>query len=318
MADIGHLVARIAELEGEVARLKEKAGETRQRRIALGIVLEKVVQGDVFGQWIELLRRAHFPGPTYRMRPLYVVQGRNQLVTQALEAPVDAWDDFYFYDSDMLPEVELVSRLVELADSPLYQSPSGGVICGHYYGRDVPHELQLFQPRPERKGLYFIPPDRWLPALIRARQQYLDRQPADLIPIGGGGTGSMLIRRDVLQRMQDLKGRGNIFETHEIGQEVRVEMAGGPTSWAGETWSEDIWFCIEVAERLGVQVYGDTDLRMSSAHLAERRVSIDDYIRSHAVMTGNPPPPRQLAIPQGYALQPMNRQQRRAIARGLG
>jgi hypothetical protein len=314
--DLGKLVARIAELEGELEHWRPKH---RPRRIALAMIVEKQAAGDVLGQWLEILRRSWWPGPVFRMRPIYVVWGRNSITAGALDRPGDDWTDLYWIDSDMLPDVGLVSRLYELTSMPEYLAPDGGVICGSYYGRGYPFELQLFEKRPQEQGLFFIPPQRWLPLLEQARRLYLELKSAPLLPIGGGGTGSMLIRRDVLQRMQDLKGRGQVWDTPPIPPEMLAKLKAAGEDKPGGTWSEDVWFCVEVAEKLGIQVYADTDLRLSSAHMWEDRVGPNHYVAGHSVPNGYHLEKQVGDLPVGYEVQPVPdprpRRERRAAAR---
>lgn len=244
-------------------------------------MLEKSAPGAVLGQWLEILRRRYWPGPTFRLRPLYVVDARNQLTALALERR--DWQDFYFIDSDQLPDAGLVDRLLEITEMPAYQAKTGGVVVGSYYGRGWPFEVQLFDGDPERDGMRFLAPDRWVPLLMQAKRDYLELKPGRLISVGGGGTGSMLIRRDVLERMQGLKGRGHVWETPAIEPRLlaKLRTQGGPPP--SGTWSEDIWFCIEVRRRLGIQVLADTDLRMASGHIWEDIAGPDHYLAAHTV-----------------------------------
>src|ERR1700682_5819417 len=170
-----------------------------ERRVALAIPLEKTVAGEVFGQWIELLRRHAWPGPGFRFRPAYIVPARNGLTQRALLRA--DWDDFLWVDSDIAPDTGLPERIAELTAMPSYLAPTGGVVCGAYYQREFPFETQLSNPHPELTGLQFIHPSRWIAALELARQRYEAGQPAPVLEAGGGGTGLMLIRRDVLERL---------------------------------------------------------------------------------------------------------------------
>src|SRR5437588_135749 len=81
-------------------------------------------------------------------------------------------------------------------------------------------------------------------------------QPADLIPVAGGGTGIMLIRRDVLERLAAKKGTPRIWEARTPSDAMRkkFDREGKPITM----WTEDINFCLEVHRLLGVQIMGDT------------------------------------------------------------
>jgi hypothetical protein len=280
------------------------------RRVAIAMAIEKVAPGDVLGQWLELLRRTYWPGPIFKLRPAYIVQARNGLTKQALLR--GDWDDLLWVDSDILPDTGLPSRIAELVERPDYNAPAGGVVCGAYYGREYPFEVQLYNQHPELEGLQFIHPSRWLPALAHSKRCYEAHQSAPLLPCGGGGTGLMLIRRDVLERMAEMKGPGSIWETPALEPALAERVrAGGDER---DHWTEDVWFCVEVNKRLGVQVMADTDFRFSGAHENYDRIGPQHYIASHTMPPGYED--RPLKLPQGYqVIQPNRAARRRAAAR---
>jgi hypothetical protein len=286
------------------------------RTIALAIPLEKVVAGDVFGQWLTLLIEAlaippagiRFKKP-YRFRPAYIVPARNGLTEQALAEP--DWTDFLFWDSDILPAPGMLERLAELVTAPPYLADNGGVICGAYYLRSYPFEVQLFNPHPEAIGVQFIHPARWLAALKESQALRDAGKPAPLYPVGGGGTGIMLIRRDVLERLRDLKAPKPIWEAPPMEGKLleQVRAQGDDRAWGH--WTEDVFFCVEVAQRLGIQVYGDSDLRFTGAHMGDDRVGPQHYIASHTLPEGYES--AAPTLPKGYeVVQPqLNRAERR-------
>lgn len=281
--ELGRLVARVQELEGIRDSLLEQLGTERQRPpVALAIVVEKMAPGEVLGQWIEILRRRYWPGPTYTHRAYNVIEGRNRITTRALEQR-DDWQVFYWTDSDMLPDPGLIDRLEELCRHPSFLAKDGGVIVGPYYNRELPFEVQLYQENPLLEGMKFLRPDYWTRCLMEAKQNYLGRRPSRLIKVGGGGTGSMLIRRDVLERMQQLKGRGGIWEMPELPAKLVAELRRKGEDKPGARWGEDILFCHEVRYRLGVQVWADTDLRLTSGHVRTDIVGPDHYLAAHTV-----------------------------------
>src|SRR5439155_26959668 len=129
---------------------------------------------------------------------------------------------------------------------------------GTYYGRAYPYEVNLFNPHPEAEGMQFIHPARWLAALEVSKRCYVEHRSAPLYPVGGGGTGLMLIRRDVLERMQALKGINRAWETAPIEPELLKRIRASGEDRANGMWTEDVFFCMEVRQRLGITVLGDT------------------------------------------------------------
>jgi hypothetical protein len=246
------------------------------------MVIEKSVPGVVLSQWLKILRGRPWPGPTFPHRAYNVITERNLITTRALERPAADWQAFYFHDSDMVPDARIVSRLLELCRHPSFLAKDGGVIVGSYYARTPPFEVQIFDPHPELEGMQYLSPARWQPAIAEAKANYLKDRPGRLIKVGGGGTGSMLIRRDVLERMVERKGRGKVFELHPLGAELLEELRRKGEDRPGGTWTEDIWFCVEVRRLLGVQVLADTDLRLCSGHVeTEHIVTPDHYLAAH-------------------------------------
>jgi hypothetical protein len=285
-----------------------------RRTTALAIPLEKVVFGDVFGQWIELLRRTAWPGPVFRFRPAYIVPARNGLTAKALLR--GDWDDFLFIDSDIAPEVNLPERIAELTAMPAYLAADGGVVCGAYYQREYPFETQLYNPHPEMEGLQFIHPARWLRALEDAATARHAGQGAPVLEVGGGGTGLMLIRRDVLERMAAFKGADAIWETPAIEPKLLERVRAAGEDRANGVWTEDVWFCIEVRRRLGIRVMADTDLRFTGGHAGIDLKGPRDYIAAHTLPKGYED--AKPTLPFGYEVEQPNRAARRRIAAGRG
>lgn len=244
------------------------------------MVIEKQAPGEVLAQWLKVLRMGYWPGPVYPHRGYNVVEARNAVTARFLEGDAAA---LYWTDSDMLPDPGLADRLEELMQHPAFTARDGGVIVGSYYGRELPFEIQLFEPHPDVEGMRFLSPARWVPELMEAKQNYLKNRAGRLIKVGGGGTGSMLIRRDVLERMQERKGRGRVWEIKPLPERVHEQLRARGEDRPGGSWTEDIWFCVEVRRALGVQVLADTDLRLSSGHVTQQIVGPDHYLAAHTV-----------------------------------
>lgn len=293
-------MARIRTLEGELASYR---GQSEFTRVALGMVVEKYAPGETLGQWLKILRLGFWPGPTYPVREYHVDEARNIITQRFLEDPA-AKDvrAFYWTDSDMVPDSGLMTRLNELTRHPRFLAPDGGVIVGSYYLRAYPFEVQLWEHHPEvREAFRYLPPHRWVPLLTEGKKRYLEGRPGQLFPIGGGGTGNMLIRRDVLERMTELKGASKVWQIRPLSQAL-IEALKKRNEYDGrESWTEDLWFCMEVHRMLGIKVLADADLRLSAGHVMQQIVSHDHYLAAHTV-------PENVTLdtsrlPRGYAPQ---------------
>src|SRR5438105_6124387 len=268
-----------------------------ERRLAIAIIKERNVDSDVLIQWMAVLRRSFPPGPDpFTVPPGYIVNARNGVTELALKHP--DWDDLLWVDSDMLFAPDFGLRIRELTATRYWQSPSGGVVVGCYYDRRPPFEIQLFTTHgdPDTEGIFFLQADVWIPLLAEAEQRYLRHQPADLIPVAGGGTGIMLIRRDVIERLAAKKGTPRIWEAKTPSEAMRkkFDREGKPITM----WTEDINFCLEVNRLFGVQIMGDTDLRFSAAHMGSDRVGHEHYKAAHMVFHDG-----RLELPSGYEVK---------------
>src|SRR5207248_4647058 len=125
----------------------------------------------------------------------------------------------------------------------------------------------LFRLHGDTEGLRFIHPLQWLPILSKSMADYKAGRPGDLVRIGGGGAGLMLIRRDVLERLAKDKGPDHVWETPAIEPDLLVRVRAAGEDRAYGVWTEDVWFCFDVLKRYGIQVLADTDFRFSGAHV---------------------------------------------------
>lgn len=212
---------------------------------------------DVLMQWIHVLRESWWPGPTFTHRDLYPAEGRNVITTGAL---LDKrWDDFLFVDSDHMVPLHFMDRLAEYP-------PEVELVIGAYPGREYPFDLQAWDSVPDVEGLKAIHPER-VDAMLRKPGLYR---------VGGGGTGFMFLRRRVLERMQEVKGRGYTWEVRGLSPEMAEKLG------AGIVLGEDVVFCIETQRLLGVQAWLDTDPRVKSGHMQTRPISLDqDWRAAH-------------------------------------
>jgi hypothetical protein len=273
--------------------------------------LEKIVWGEVFKQWLGMLRQSFWEGPLFIFRGGYIVHARNEITHRALLR--GDWDDLLWIDSDIVPDVNLPTRVAELTASGPYLAPKGGVICGAYYGREYPFEVQLYTAHPEVEGLRFIHPATWMTVLEESFKARAERREAGLATVGGGGTGLMLIRRDVLERMAEFKGAEGVWEAPRLDPELRKRVQAGGDDRG--FWTEDVYFCVEVNRRLGIEVLADTDFRFCGGHVGSKIVGPEDYLAAHTMPPGHENDrPR---LPKGYEVvqPPRNRAERRALAR---
>jgi len=260
--------------------------------VGLAILSRSQVHFDVLAQWLIILRGTYWPGPTFTHRDLYPAEGRNVITEGALGR--DDWDDLLWVDSDHLPSPAFIERLAEY---PL----SAELVVGTYFAREYPFKLQAWDSDPEREGLFDVHP---------ARVDWLLDHPG-LHEVAGGGTGWMLIRRSVLERLRELKGPGNVWEVKGLSPELRERLG------LGLVLGEDVMFCTEARSLLGVQTWLDTDPRIESAHLGQLRVTRQEHRAAHFVALGaqGQIDPAALAR-EGRAIElPANRAERRALAK---
>jgi hypothetical protein len=258
--------------------------------IALAMVGRAMVSFKVVGQWIVALREAHWSGPTFVMPEIYaagawigVVPLRNLCTYTALKDKT--WSYLLWLDADHMVQPAIFERLQEHARANL------AVVGGLYYGRDYPFEVQAFSGRgPD--GVIYVQPSYLIPRLYPPR--------STIIPIAGCGTGCMLIRRDVLERMAELRGAGNIWRADRVDWERVVVLHEAGEHISG-VMTEDILFCLDVADHLGEQVWLDLDPRMETGHMGEEARGRMHYMASHAVGPGVDPD--NLKLPAGYKVQ---------------
>jgi hypothetical protein len=280
-------------------------------RIALGLTLGREIDTMIALRWLDLLRSHYWPGPIYAARRAYTVQARNIVIGDAM-AEAGAWDALLFWDSDQLPP-----KMV-----PAYGEWEGGfltaylswlcdtypVVGGLYYSReqrsDPAHGVFPFEPvayeRVEQgegraAGYRPLPPELLVP-MLRERGVYR---------VGGVGTGSMLIRQDVLQRLAALKGPASIVSAPPV-PEGATDRDGRPIP--GWQWTEDLWLCEEIRTLLEEEIYLDT--AAESAHQGDNVwISSEHYLAVRGLLPGQQAPAqpqRQGALIYGPDGAPLN------------
>lgn len=273
-------------------------------RIALAMVGRSTVSFEVVKQWIGCLRDTYWPGPTFLMPEIYaaghwigVVPLRNLVTYQALKDR--SWSYMLWLDADHLVTKGLFPRVQEHVDA------GRAVVCGLYYGRTYPHEVQAFsEPDPNGGGVLYVPSTELVPRLWPPR--------SELLEVAGGGTGCMLIRRDVLERLAELRGAGNVWHAGRVPWEEQMKLLDAGQDISG-VMTEDILFCLDVREQLGEQVWLDLDPRMETGHLGESPVDRRQYIAAHTVPAGVDP--AKLRLPAGYGVVNTERERARRLRR---
>ena len=242
--------------------------------IALAIVGRSTVPFKVMAQWIMALRHQHWPGPTFQMPEIYaaghwigVTPLRNLLTFKALQDP--SWDYLLWLDADHLVHHLLFERVAEHAADEL------PIVGGCYFSRDYPFEIQAFSRR-EAGGVHYVSPEILVPSLTGTSPSQ------KVMAVAGVGTGCMLIRRDVLESMAERRGAGGVWRVEAVPWEEQIKLLQAGEQISG-VLTEDILFCLDVADELGEQVWLDLDPRMETGHVGEEARDRRHYLAAHQV-----------------------------------
>lgn len=261
---------RIKELEAQL-----EAVTTPGRKFALAMTWHGWQHEETLKQWISLFWPTFGGGPVYHMRDLYVTESRNRITAGYLNADPDA--DLLWLDSDHFMNPYMVQRLREIPEHK-------GVVGGMYMGRGYPFDIQAWLTDAQVDGM--IPID---PAVL---MRWVEQEPG-LHPVAGCGTGTMMVRKRVLQEMQRIRGAGNVFHTEKLPDVLVRKISdqerkrGKDGSFIqGAEWSEDMQLCFDVQELLGERVYLDTDLRLHTGHEAAMIVDYRWWRAAHTVPEG--------------------------------
>lgn len=258
----------------------------RGRRIALGVTLLREVDAKAHLRWEQVLRSHWWPGPIFNGRGQYTVQGRNLVLKQAF-AELDAWDDLLFWDADQVPPLVVPGPLpngwaggwfTDYIDYLSEHEKDKDVIGGLYFSREDywqtdetgaikagPHEPVAYGSSGENTYRYLTPAE-----LVPMMQR------PDLYPVKAVGTGSMLIRKELLLELAALKAPKAIFEAPEL----KPGELGGVV---GSQWTEDVYFCHEVQTKLHKTIWLDS--AMQSAHIAEIWITGAHYLEARGFGT---------------------------------
>ena len=276
--------AHIVKILAEYAQREPPAN--RGLRIALGLTILREVDGKWAMRWMQALRSHWWPGPIYNGKGQYTVMARNYVLRQAFD-DLDSWDALLFWDSDNVPPLVVPGPLpngwsggwfLSYLDYLVQTQEDKAVIGGFYPSREDywqtdqlgkvkagPHEPIAYRRNPD--GTYgFLSMEEVVPMLQRP----------NLYPIGGVGTGTMLIRKETLLDLAELKAPKPVFEAPELKP---GESGGGP----GSQWTEDLYFCHEVATRLKKTIWLDSALQ--SAHIAEVWITFAHYLEARGIST---------------------------------
>ena len=290
------LEARIQELEAQLAVAAPPPGV----KIALMMSFHGWQHEEILKQWIQMFWPLWGGGPFFEMRSLYVVEARNRITAGALNYPEAAWDVLLSLDSDHFPNPFMVQRIREHTDAAgHFRYP---VLGGPYFGRGYPFDVQAWVEDARVDGLLPIEPATLMGWLNEERGVHR---------VDGCGTGTMVIRRDVLQRLQHLRGAGLVWHTEKVPPQLvrhisdQERRRGKDGSFiTGAEWSEDMQFCFDVRELLGEPVHLDTDPRMETGHEATMIVDHRYWMAAHFVPSSVQLDPQSLRE-QGLELRQM-------------
>ena len=280
--------------------------------IALAMVGRSTVSFEVVTQWIKALRTRWWPGPVFLMPEIYaagawigVVPLRNLVTYHALKDP--SWDYLLWIDADHRIHHHLFDRVQAHARA------GEQLVCGCYYSRSYPFEVQAFSEAVEG-GVKFVPPTWLVPAFnmmmrggypsVQLAAAGVDFRPRDgvtgapLIKVAGAGTGCMLVSREVLEMMAEVRGPGEIWRVDRVpwAEQIRLLEQGEMISGV---LTEDIMFCLDVKAELSVTCWLDLDPRMETGHMGEMPVDRRQYLAAHQVTIPTGVDPAKV-LPKGY------------------
>lgn len=261
--------------------------------IGLGFTLPQAVDSAIFIRFLEITRSEHhWPGPVVHAKRAYTVQARNICVDDYLAHPdYERTEGLLFWDSDQLPPAKIprpdgsLEWFSEHLERVIAEHPDAMVIAGLYFDRSsefkktpdglkfekYPHEPVAYE-RAEQDGLVgykYLDIERMHGEILRDR--------FTLHEVGGVGTGSMFIRKRVFEELKALKPNKGIFEAPETPQGYNL-----PT---GRQWTEDLYFCEEVSQKLGYPIWLDSALE--SAHQGDQIwITSRHWYNARGVLTG--------------------------------
>lgn len=246
-------------------------------RLAVGFTTERGINNLIFLRWLELL--SDYPATvdiTYARGAPGFAAARNIVMRRFWETTADA---LLFWDSDQLPPRWVRYRgeqipTLDYLHRVMADEPDKEVIAGLYWSRDIGVAGELpFEPL----AYEFSPaqgdePEGFRRCSVQTMVKYVGER--GLYPVAAAGTGSMLIRRSVLERLRDAKAPAPLFEQPQLG-------SGRQREWQ---WTEDLFFCHELRTRLDPPVQVWLDSRLESGHQTDVWVNAEHYLATRRQM----------------------------------
>ncbi len=327
---------------------------TLRPRIALGLTVLREVDAKLHVRWMNVLRSHWWPGAVYNGRSGFgAAMARNNVLKQFFEDHDNGieHDALLFWDSDQVPPLIVPGPLswngtrsqapwqggyfTEYLQWLIEEEPTKQVIGGLYFSREAHWDIDK---EGKVRGSPHDPIAYWSPT----GDGYRHLTPQELVPmlqrpalyhVHAVGTGSMLIRKELLLRLRELKKPRAIFEAPMIGaraeqrhfelvdellaelgpegdaylmddvadrlKDLRKWMEGQGGGDAGSQFTEDVFFCDEVQKRLNEWIWLDT--AMQSAHIAELWITSRHYLEANGFSVQ--PHPQSMRSTQEVAKQ---------------
>ncbi len=204
------------------------AWETRnQARVLVGILHTDIVST----AWAMALRNLQIPGHVMVVAGMPYDQARNTICQAALD---NGFTHAFHYDSDILAPPDTILRLLA------HNLP---IVAGMYCRRSPPHGI---------------------PVMIKNGSWIVDFPKGSLVDVDVTGSGCLLIRRDVLERMIPDPRR-----PEKKWFDWRVDCRSVQGYQEGECMSEDFVFNLKARQQLGIITKVDTSIVCSHVGLAK-------------------------------------------------
>jgi hypothetical protein len=266
---------------------------SERQLVALAFTLGEEISSSIFIRWLQILRAGdyHWPGPVVFAKSAYTTQARNICVDDFLEHPdFAACRALLFWDSDQLPPAMIprpdgsLEWFSEHVDRVLDENPEKMVIGGLYFNRNSEFKKtpdgSKFEEYPHEPVAYERTSDDGLVGykyidIPRMHNQVLHDR-FHLHAVGAVGTGSMIIRKQVFVELLALKAPENVFEAPPVPKGAKIP--------SGRQWTEDLYFCEEVSQKLGYPIWLDS--AMESGHRGDQIwISSRHWYNARGVMT---------------------------------
>lgn len=220
-------------------------------------VLVAVLSVDIVStKWALGLKRLQIPGQIITLAGMPYDMSRNVACEQALQ---NGFKYLYFLDSDVIPPPDTIHRLI---------SHNLPIVGGTYFRRSPPAGV----PVAMRATTY--------PDGNKGFQWVTQLPPTGLVPVDVMGAGCLLLRRDLLQKVQQKPQRpGKTFF------DWRVDMNNVP-GWPREKClSEDYTLNIHLKEQFNITTYLDCSIRCEHVGLASAGYGTFQPLDTNAVVS---------------------------------